>query len=83
MDTDAAVARGDSRREHRPTRISIIAAPEPRAGAETGHRPLNVDSTLDPGRGHLAGHPGELLGVGPAAGCQCVHEGFESPAGSD
>ena len=38
---------------------------------------------LDPGRGHLAGHPGELLGVGPAVGRQRGREGFESPAGSD
>ena len=36
-------------------------------------------SALGPGRGHLAGHPCQLLGIGATAGRQRGHEGFESP----
>jgi len=36
-----------------------------------------------PGRGHLPGHPCELLGIAAAAGRQRGGEGFEASAGSD
>lgn len=36
-----------------------------------------------PGRGDLAGHPGELAVVAVGAGFQCGGQGLESLAGAD